>query len=197
MKSYAIASLHARADETFRTRVCEVIECGVDYLQLRAPGLAARHFSEAAEFCAQRIRGTATRLLIGRRADIALSAGADGVHLPAAGLPVFAVRSIGPKLMVGRSTHSWEGCRAAAAEGADYAFIGPVFAPRSKSGGARILDDEILRAAAAGIPVFVLGGISVDNMSRFRGMPIAGIAAITLYMDDRPLGPIVEAVREL
>lgn len=198
MKCYAIANLGSTLDEEgLRLRARELADAGVDFLQLRGPELPARVLARAAALCAEMVRGSGTKLLINRRADVAAAVGADGVHLPAAGVPAEAVRRIDPRLIVGRSVHSLDDCHAAADQGADYVLFGPVFAPRSKPGEGRITVEDLLLAAAAGPPVFALGGISRDNMEALRGLPIAGIAAITLFMVDRPLRQVVEAVRGL
>lgn len=194
MKSYAIAEWEG--DETaLVSRVRRLAAAGIDFIQLRAKPLGGRALYELAGRCRSAVTGP-TRLIINSRMDIALATGADGVHLPSAGLPVSATRSLGIRL-VGRSCHSVDDVRNAASDGADYVVLGPVFATRSKVSSAAISAVDIVAAATAGIPIFALGGISVDNLQELRGLPLAGIAAITLFMKDEPLEGIVEAVRIL
>ena len=77
--------------------------------------------------------GRSVRVLINRRADVALAVGADGVHLGWNALPVAAARALlGADAIVGVAAHTPDEVRAAAAQGADYATLAPIFAPLSK-----------------------------------------------------------------
>ena len=99
-------------------------------------------------------------LLLSARPDLAIAAEADGVHLPAAGLPIAPVRRRwGGRLLIGRSTHSPAEVEHAAKEGADYVTFGPVYPTPSKAafGPPRGLG-ELARASRWGIPVLALGG---------------------------------------
>jgi thiamine-phosphate pyrophosphorylase len=194
MKSHAIANLDAPPDDAFFRRIGELAEAGVDVVQLRAKTLDAR----TAFGVAMRMRGQIRppgRFLVNRRADIALAAGADGVHLPSDGLPVEPLRRLAPQLLIGRSCHSPGDVRRAAGEGCDYVLLGPVFATRSKPGTAAVSLAELREASRLGIEVFALGGISRDNLQTLEGSGIAGVAAITLFMTDSPVAAIVEDVR--
>src|SRR5687767_94254 len=124
MKCYAIADTEREPDERFFSRIADLVEAGVDFIQLRAKTVDDRLAHEIALRC-RRLVSKSARLLVNRRADLALAVGADGVHLPAQGIPAAAVRALGPHLMVGRSCHSLLDCRAAAEEGVDYILLGP------------------------------------------------------------------------
>lgn len=196
MKSYAIADIDAMPDENqFLKALAEIADAGVDTIQLRAKSLEGRDLMRLAERCRAAIPST-TLFLVNGRTDVAVACGADGVHLPSAGLPASAVRAISPSLVVGRSCHSLSDVARAKGERADYILLGPVFATRSKSTEGRISSSN-LRSAAAEIPTFALGGISRDNIAQLRGLGLAGVAAITMFMSDRPLEPIVSAVRAM
>jgi len=123
------------------------------------------------------------RLLINERLDIALSCGADGVHLPSDSLPLSAVRSrVGPDAVVGISCHTREEVEEAARDGADYALLGPVFETPSKPGsrplGLAVLED-ICRSSA--LPVFALGGVTRENAASCVRAGASGIAGIRLF----------------
>lgn len=196
MKSYAIADRDALPDEgRFLSTISEVVEAGVDYIQLRAKGLEGAALMRLGERCRE-IVSSATVFLVNGRADVAAACGADGVHLPSTGLPVEAVRAISTGLIAGRSCHNLADVARAKGEGADYVLLGPVFSPRSKSSAAKISLGD-LRTAAGQIPTFALGGIALENVRELRGLGLAGIAAITMFMIDRPLGPVVSAVRSM
>ncbi|HUF16723.1 MAG TPA: thiamine phosphate synthase [Thermoanaerobaculia bacterium] len=196
MKSYAIADFDSVAgeDEFFR-RLSELSDSGVDFIQLRARKLGGAALMRAAERCRAIIPGDGPRFLVSGRPDVASAARADGVHLASRGMPVEAARAVDPALIVGRSCHSLLDASRAQSEGADYVLLGPVFRVRSKPGEPAVTMDE-MRMAAAGGPTFALGGISLENLQHLCGSGLEGVAAITMFLLDRPLEPIVRAVRE-
>ncbi len=110
-------------------------------------------------------RRLGARLLVNDRVDVALAAGADGVQLPASGLPVKAARRISGRLLVGASTHSVAEARMAEAGGADLVLFGPVFATSSKPAPVEPLGLERLQelVRAVELPVFGVGGIDAER----------------------------------
>jgi thiamine-phosphate pyrophosphorylase len=140
-------------------------------------------------------------LLINGRADIALAAGADGVHLPADGLPAAPLRArfgagCRNRLLIGRSTHSVAEVERARDEGADYAVFGPVYTAPGK--GAPVGLDELARAAATGLPVYALGGVTLERFGELAAAGAAGVAAIRLFqsVDAMNLVQVARAARE-
>src|SRR5262245_19287756 len=108
-------------------------------------------------------------LFVNSRFDVALAAGAAGVHLPAAGLPLDRVRSHTPRgFRVGVSTHAPEEAREAIAAGADLVVIGPIFDTPSKRGQAPPLGVRALEALPSlrehGAAVFAIGGIDESRL---------------------------------
>jgi len=196
MKSHVVAQYAGDSSPAFFERIERLASLRVDYIQLRAPELSAAELYETGRRCRELI-GPATKFVINRRYDIAVGCAADGVHLPGHGLPVTAVRQSAPQLTVGRSCHSLSDCTDAVAEGSDYALLGPVFDTRSKASKGRIRPSSLRAAVSLGIEIFALGGVSRDNLSLLRDTGIAGVAAITLFMEDEPLEEIVEEVRTL
>lgn len=196
MKTYAIADFGAVPDEgEFLGRLSELCECGIDFIQLRAKNLEAATLMGLAASCRSLIPRGGPLFLINGRPDVASAAGADGVHLPSRGMPAAAARAVDPSLIVGRSCHSLDESEAARREGVDYILLGPVFPVRSKRGEPAVTVEE-LRAASAGVKTFALGGISLANLPQLCGSGLEGIAAITMYLMDRPLLPIVRAVKD-
>jgi thiamine-phosphate pyrophosphorylase len=127
-------------------------------------------------------------LLVNGRADVALAAGADGVHLPAAGLPLAPLRRLaaarGEALLLGRSTHSPAEVAAAREEGADYATFGPVWATPSKAAHGPPPGLEGLReAAAAGLPLLALGGVTAERLAAATAAGAYGAAGIRCFRD--------------
>lgn len=195
MKSFAIANLDGPPDEAFFERVRRLADGKVDFILLRDKGLADSTRFRNAERC-RGLVAAPVRLLVHGRADLAAAAGADGIHLASNGVPADAARKVAPGApILGRSCHSVSDCAAAVREGLSYALLGPVFGPRSKPDGARIGRSDLSRAATLGVDIYALGGISLENLGDLKGLPIAGVAAITLFMADEPLEEIVEAVR--
>jgi thiamine-phosphate pyrophosphorylase len=140
---------------------------GAAAVQLRLPGAGGRALCEAARALVEVTRARGAPLLVNDRLDVALAAGADGVHLPSRGLPVEAARRIAPALLVGVSTHSRAEAERAARAGADLVTFGPVWATPSKAGlgepvGPGALADTV---TAVAIPVFALGGVDLDRAS--------------------------------
>lgn len=196
MKSLAIANLDAAPTESFFERIERLVRARVDMIQLRAKLLDDRLQFEVAARCRSLIPAGATSFLVNGRPDIAIAAGADGVHLPENGLPVAAVRAIGKHLILGRSCHTLKACRQAVEEEADYIVFGPVFDARSKHAPATVSRDDLRAASRLGRDVFALGGISRSNVASLRDAA-AGVAAVTLFMHDEPLEEIMEELRAL
>ncbi len=121
-------------------------------------------------------------LMVSDRIDVAIACGADGVHLPADSFAVAdARRLLGPSRLIGVSTHEHREVRAAAADGADFAVFGPVYAPLSKENYSAPQGIAALRAAcdAAGcMPVFALGGITAERAREIAADGLAGIGVI-------------------
>ncbi|HUP22118.1 MAG TPA: thiamine phosphate synthase [Thermoanaerobaculia bacterium] len=134
-------------------------------------------------------RGT---LLISARPDIAVAAGADGVHLPAAGLPVAAVRRRFRRLLVGVSTHSAEEVSAAFAEGADYVTFGPVFATPSKLRyGPPLGLERLAEVSVLGLPVLALGGVDAQRALTALSAGAHGVAGIRCFADREEAADLV------
>ncbi len=159
-----------------------VLPRGSTGIQLRHPGEPARallaHARTLREICAR----FGAPLLINDRADVALAAGADGVHLPARGLPARGARALGLDL-VGVSVHSPEAVARAAREGADFAVFAPVFDTPGKLGQGEAALAQACRAAP--IPVLALGGIDESNAHRCMDAGASGVACIRSVLGAR------------
>jgi len=160
------------------------LDWGVDFIQIREKDLSARALYDLTCRIVSLARPTRTRILVNGRADIALAAGAHGVHLPSAGLRAQALRSWLPKnFCIGVSVHSMREIRQACADGVDYILVGHLFPTRSKEGFGAPLGLEFLRKACAetGTPVFGLGGIRPELMPSVFESGAAGVAGISLF----------------
>ncbi len=120
-------------------------------------------------------------LIINDLVDIALEAGADGVHLGQGDLPIEAAREAAPELIFGISTHSKEEALEAQEKGADYINIGPIFNTQTKSLTMAALGIEIIREIAPllHIPFTVMGGIKAGHIPELLSAGARKIAMVT------------------
>lgn len=195
-------------------KIAEAARAGVDYIQLREKNLATRDLEALAREAVAILRqlGTENRelrtaLLINSRADVALAAGAHGVHLRSddilpqdsraiwkqcgAGAPAHSKPPRPP--LIGISCHSPEQVNQAAESGANFAVFAPVFekkdAPRTPPAGLT----QLRQACKAHIPVLALGGITLANAKSCLEAGAAGIAGIRLFQENR----VTEVVKKL
>ena len=150
---------------------------GVDGFQVRAKSYDARQLIELARTVIGAVRADAV-VTINDRVDVAVAAGADGVHLGTGDLPVEVARRLAPGLLFGATCRSLAAVEAAAAAGADYAGVGPVFASSSKDGLPEPLGVAGLRAATGALPVVAIGGITAASASAVIAAGATGIAVI-------------------
>ena len=147
-----------------------VLGAGVDIVQLREKGLEAREELALLQVFAGACRRHGRLLAVNDRADVALAAGADVLHLGQDDLPVpVARRILGPGVLIGRSSHSPAQSGAAAAEpDVDYFCAGPVWATPTKPGRPAAGLELIGYAAGldTGRPWFGIGGISLSNLDQ-------------------------------
>jgi len=142
-----------------------------------------------------------TRLLINGRLDIALAAldpDTDGAHLPVDGPPAAALRArFGPGVLLGVSTHHVEEVERAQRDGADYVTFGPVYATPGKARfGPPAGLDALRRAAAVGLPVYALGGVTLERLGEIAQAGAAGVAGIRLFQPPFDLETVLRSVRQ-
>ena len=121
-------------------------------------------------------------LFVNDRVDLALAARADGVHLGQTDLPIGEARRIAPQLKIGIGTHSLEQMQRAVALAPDYAAYGPVFATRTKENPDPVQGTEALAravAAAGGVPVVAIGGITPRDAHDVFTTGVSAICAIS------------------
>jgi len=143
------------------------LAAGVRLIQLREKEMADRLlYGRALEFRRQTAAAGAL-FIVDDRVDIALAAGADGVHLGQDDLPLDAARRLAPELIIGASTHSLEEALAAQEAGASYLNIGPIFPTQTKSIPAPLGPEAIDHIAPRlRIPWTTMGGIKSANISQ-------------------------------
>ena len=178
----------------------ETIRAGVDMVQIREKDLASCELMtlvEEALKAARELGSGDASVVVNDRLDVALAAGAKGVHLGAQSMPLQAVRRVAPRpFIVGVSCHSLGEALDAELGGADYLVLGPVFETPSKLGYGPPLGLEELRNVTSRIstPVLALGGITVERVRPCLEAGAAGIAGIRIFQDCES---VQERVREL
>jgi thiamine-phosphate pyrophosphorylase len=160
---------------------------GATMIHVRERGLDDRTLFDVTKRIQREAEGTSAKVLVNDRADIAIAAAADGVHLPGAAPAAPRVRAIVPSgsdFMIGRSVHSEaEAIAAERSGGCDYLIFGTVFASISKPAGHTIagLDGLACVCAAVTLPVVAIGGIVAEHAAEIARAGAAGIAAIGLF----------------
>jgi thiamine-phosphate pyrophosphorylase len=176
------ATSPASVADAIVTQAREAAAAGVDIVQLRELDLEGGALSTLAERCVRAVDGTATRVLVNDRLDVAVAAGAHGVHLRGDSYPAARVRAVTPPgFIIGRSVHAVDEAAAVASEGAvDFLVFGTVFSSASKPIGhvpagldvlARVVD------AAGPVPVLAIGGVSVASVPLISAAGAAGVAS--------------------
>jgi len=205
-----------RGDERTRRRdllakVAEAARACVDYIQLREKDLSTRELEMLAREVVTIVRqnSSLTRLLINSRTDVALAARADGVHLRGDDVLPREVRQVleagglqrlkpltTDHFLVAASCHSKEDVIRADSEGADFAVFAPVF-EKNKAPGAQPAGLAALHEACrAKIPVFALGGVTMENAASCLDAGGAGVAGIRLFQENK-IEDVVRALRAL
>jgi thiamine-phosphate pyrophosphorylase len=177
---------------------------GAPSIQLRGKDQPAREQVALARALLVETRAAGALLFVNDRLDVALAAGADGVHLGQDDLPVEAARRIVPAaFLVGISAETAELALAAERGGADYVGTGPVYATGSKAdAGDAVGCGRIAEVAAAvRIPVVAIGGIDAANAGAAAAAGAAGVAVISAVMrapdPERAARDLLRAVTEI
>jgi thiamine-phosphate pyrophosphorylase len=173
------------SDEKLVERCRLLCEAGLPSLMLREKELDGRALYNLARQIRQFAHPRQTLFLVNDRLDVALAAGADGVHLGWTAVPVAEARRLAPPpFLIGVSCHTREDLLHAQRDGADYAFLSPVFPPKSKASALRPLGVQGFAAAVSGLglAVVALGGIEPTHVKALREAGAAGVAAIGSFM---------------
>jgi thiamine-phosphate pyrophosphorylase len=169
----------------------KALDGGVRAVQLREKDLSGGELFRLAEKMRRLTAAYGARLFINDRADVAVAAGADGVHLGVGSLPPRAARRlIGARAAIGCSAHNASELRDAEAGGADFVTFGPVYRTPSKAPFGEPVGIPALASAcrAAAIPVFALGGVgpeTLDEVARAGSFGVALVSAVVAAADPR------------
>lgn len=151
---------------------------GIGLFQIREKALGGDLLFDLAS-AAVEAADNGIRILVNTRFDIALAAGAHGVHLPSDAMPVDRVReSVGRDLIIGVSAHSLDDVMDARSGGADFAVFAPVFESPGKIETQGLVKLREVSSAAAPFPVLALGGVDESNVDEVLAAGASGYAAI-------------------
>jgi thiamine-phosphate pyrophosphorylase len=203
-------------------KIAEAATHGVDYIQLREKDLSGRELERLARDAMDIViqirmknKNLKTALLINSRADVALAVGADGVHLRASDLSPeelryawrgkcgastipgrSGIREISPKdVLIAVSCHTLQDVARAEATDASFAVFAPVFEKKDTSSGITPAGLKALREACrAKIPVFALGGVTLENAKSCLEAGAAGIAGIRIFQENN-ISSLVRGLR--
>ncbi|PYU89001.1 MAG: thiamine phosphate synthase [Acidobacteria bacterium] len=201
---YYITDRRQLSGKSLTTIVRRIVSAGVDFVQIREKDLPDRQVFEMTRKIVRLAANRNCFVLVNGRADIALAAGAHGVHLPSRGMSPSDLAWLPQGFLVGVSVHSLAEARLAEKHGADYVLMGPIFPTRSKLlFGPPLGLDYLSRAClSVSIPVLALGGIHARQIPLVLSAGASGIAGISLFQKDllcssKPRRELARILREI
>jgi thiamine-phosphate pyrophosphorylase len=194
-----------REDNSVRAlieRIHAAVAAGADWVQIREKDLQARDLLALAR---EAVAAGAARVIINDRIDVALAAGAAGVHLSHASVAAREVvrwcraGNAPADFLVGVSCHSLDGAREAEHAGASYTYFGPIYETPSKIpfGAPHGVDELAAVCKAVKIPVIAIGGINESNAAECFRAGAAGIAAIRMIQSALDANALKKNLEEL
>ena len=198
LRLYAVTDRRALpAGVTLAQAVEAALDGGVTCLQLREKEASAGEILALARTLLPLCRARRVPRLINARVDIALAAGADGVHLGQEDLPLPEARTLlGPDRILGATAHTVEEALRAQAEGADYLGVGAMFPTGTKTNTIPTSADTLKAiCAAVSIPVVAIGGVTAQNLPTLAGTGIAGAAVVSAIFSQSDLAAAARTLR--
>ena len=185
LQVYLITDFMRIGKSRFLNALEEAFQGGVRSLQLREKRLNSNDLLTLALEVKPLVQRYNAKLFINDRADIAVMAGADGVHLTETSVQVSEIKNNFPDLIIGVSTHSMEGARLAESQGADFITFSPIYETPSKAsyGPPQGLDPLRQVSQAVRLPVLALGGITLHRVPECLEQGAFGVAVISDIWD--------------
>lgn len=181
---HVLTSADQRTDD-LRT-VEMVLQAGAPAIQVRVKDRTDREHLDIVRAVASRCHDVGAVCIVNDRVDLALAAGADGVHLGLADLPVSAARTLaGDRLLIGGTARDATTARRLVEEGADYLGVGPVYTTRTKEGLPAPLGSAGLAAVAGAVdvPVVAISGITAGRVLEVLAAGAHGVAVAGAVVD--------------
>lgn len=183
-----VTGLYALVDSTYvepagmKSTAERLLAGGVRLLQLRAKNLKGGELLRTAKALREVTRRHGALFIVNDRVDVAVLAGADGVHLGLEDIPVEEARKLtGPGVLIGASTHNPEEAEKAKDAGADYISFGPVFTTPTKKDARTPRGLAALREVrtASALPIVAIGGITEDDVAEVLRAGADSVAMIS------------------
>ena len=183
-----IGKLHVLTDTVFQSRFSHpelaglAIRGGADTIQYRQKSGSTREMIRIAAQMKQVCSDHGVPLIVNDRVDVAIAAGADGVHLGQDDFPIPLARELlGQEMIIGASASNIGEVEKCLLDGADYVGFGPVYPTTSKddAGSIKGIDNLVQVVKAVPLPIIAIGGISLDNISEILWTGVHGIAVIS------------------
>lgn len=176
----------------------QALRAGVRIMQLRFKALPAHELLALARELRPACDAHQCLLIVNDRVDVAMLAGADGVHLGAADLQPGDGRALGAELIIGATARTAEAAAAAQSAGADYIGAGSVFGSMTKP-GLPVIGPAGIRSIveAIDIPVVAIGGVTADNCAEALATGASGFASVNPFTADEPVEGVVRKMREV
>jgi thiamine-phosphate pyrophosphorylase len=183
-----VGRLHLLTDIVLQARFSHVeltelaIAGGADTIQFRQKSGATREMIEVARQMKKLCEESGVKFIVNDRVDVAIAAGADGVHLGQDDFPIpLARKLLGEGRIIGGSAATIAEARKCLSEGADYVGFGPVYPTTSKEDAGPVSGIDILKRVAGTIslPIIAIGGVSTENIPEVIRAGAHGIAVIS------------------
>lgn len=196
---YAVTDRSWLNGRTLDQQVEEALKGGATFIQLREKELNQEHFREEAKDIQKLCKMYHVPFVINDNVEIAVSIGADGVHVGQNDMEAGDVRKkLGPDKIIGVSAQTVEQAVLAEKRGADYLGVGAVFPTSSKSDACEVEHDTLKAICeAVNIPVIAIGGISTENVKKLSGKGLCGIAVISAIFAKSDIEAATKELKEL
>lgn len=196
---YAVTDRSWLNGRTLDQQVEEALKGGATFIQLREKELDQEHFLEEAKEIQKLCKMYHVPFVINDSVEIAVSIGADGVHVGQSDMETGDVRKkLGPDKIIGVSAQTVEQAVLAEKRGADYLGVGAVFPTSSKSDACEVEHDTLKAICeAVNIPVIAIGGISTENVKKLSGKGLCGIAVISAIFAKSDIEAATKELKEL
>lgn len=194
---YAITDRRYLRGRSLGRVVEEALKGGVSMLQLREKELSYEDFIEEALSLKDICASYGVPLIINDRVDVALAAGADGVHVGMEDEAVSSIRKrVGEDFIIGATAKTVEQAKKAESEGANYIGVGAIFPSPTKGSALGItLNDLGVICSSVSLPAVAIGGLNLDNISILEGGPMRGIAVVSAVFGENDVAKAASRLR--
>lgn len=195
---YAVTNRIHAVGESLYDQVEAALRGGVTCVQLREKYMDDEELLREAVRLKELCHDYGVPLIINDNVDVAIKAGADGVHVGQDDTAAAEIRRIaGKDFIIGVTAKTVEQAKRAEADGADYMGVGAVFPSPTKKGAIRITKDDLQAiCASVSIPAVAIGGVSFDNMAELKGMGMAGFAVVSAVFAEDDIEAAAKGLRK-